>query len=336
MDAPRNRRELRRTGVRVPPCPKDDTEIRYIIDGRNRRIGRELWESSTQTLLDDGRYLIYRDSLNPAGEVDALGALRITYVYVTKPNVPDYFINHEPGKAGTYRILSDHLGSPRVVIRLSDGVVAERLDYTSFGQLTRTTYLSDIEYTPIPFGFAGGLHDEYTGLIRFGARDYDPEAGRWTAKDPILFNGGATNLFEYVAGEPVNRKDSTGYFIDPRAYARSRAKQLRGAGYFPDYTHEDAWLHCYVSCSVTMTVGSWYARFAGHYWEATRAGNPPLDREMDEHNNACGRRLGRGAISEENCVDMCLGELKYGDLILYKGYGNMIHRVIIKVLYQFR
>ena len=31
-----------------------------------------------------------------------------------------------------------------------------------------------------PFGFAGGLYDHQTGLIRFGARDYDSEAGRWT------------------------------------------------------------------------------------------------------------------------------------------------------------
>ena len=42
----------------------------------------------------------------------------------------------------------------------------------------------------IPFGFAGGLHDRDTNLVRFGARDYDPSIGRWTAKDPIDFAGG--------------------------------------------------------------------------------------------------------------------------------------------------
>ena len=31
-----------------------------------------------------------------------------------------------------------------------------------------------------PFGFAGGIYDLHTGLVRFGARDYYPEAGRWT------------------------------------------------------------------------------------------------------------------------------------------------------------
>jgi RHS repeat-associated protein len=35
-----------------------------------------------------------------------------------------------------------------------------------------------------PFGFAGGLYDPDTGLVRFGARDYDAAAGRWTANDP--------------------------------------------------------------------------------------------------------------------------------------------------------
>jgi RHS repeat-associated protein len=31
----------------------------------------------------------------------------------------------------------------------------------------------------------------------FGARDYEPEAGRWTARDPILFEGGQSNLYTY-------------------------------------------------------------------------------------------------------------------------------------------
>ena len=34
-----------------------------------------------------------------------------------------------------------------------------------------------------PFGFAGGLYDPDTGLVRFGARDYDAETGRWTSKE---------------------------------------------------------------------------------------------------------------------------------------------------------
>ncbi len=45
-------------------------------------------------------------------------------------------------------------------------------------------------------------------FVRFTARDYDPYIGRWLSKDPILFNGGDTNLFGYTWNDPVN-------FIDP-------------------------------------------------------------------------------------------------------------------------
>ena len=63
-----------------------------------------------------------------------------------------------------------------------------------------------------PFGFAGGLFDTDTGLVRFGARDYDARTGRWTSKDPIRFGGGDSNLFGYVLGDPVNFIDPTGEF----------------------------------------------------------------------------------------------------------------------------
>lgn len=61
-----------------------------------------------------------------------------------------------------------------------------------------------------PFGFAGGLYDQHTKLTRFGARDYDAETGRWTAKDPIRFRGGDTNLYAYVVSDPVNGFDPSG------------------------------------------------------------------------------------------------------------------------------
>jgi len=61
-----------------------------------------------------------------------------------------------------------------------------------------------------PFGFAGGIHDRDTGLVRHGARDYDPETGRWSAKDPIGFDGSDLNLYGYVFNDPVNATDTNG------------------------------------------------------------------------------------------------------------------------------
>ncbi|MGH8245024.1 MAG: RHS repeat-associated core domain-containing protein, partial [Gammaproteobacteria bacterium] len=103
----------------------------------------------------------------------------------------------------TYRILSDHLGSVRLVVNTATGAVAQRIDYDEFGNIT-----ADTNPGFQPFGFAGGLYDADTGLTRFGARDYDPVVGRWTTKDPNRFDGGDTNLYGHVIYDPVN-------FIDP-------------------------------------------------------------------------------------------------------------------------
>ena len=49
-----------------------------------------------------------------------------------------------------------------------------------------------------------------TKLVHFGFRDYDPYTGKWTAKDPIGFAGGDSNLYGYVLGDPVNLVDPRG------------------------------------------------------------------------------------------------------------------------------
>ncbi len=92
-----------------------------------------------------------------------------------------------------------------MVINLQTNEVAQKMSYSAFGEVKEDT---NPGFTP--FGFAGGLYDSDTGLTRFGARDYDAFTGRWTAKDPIRFNGGDTNLYRYVGNEPVNRIDSSG------------------------------------------------------------------------------------------------------------------------------
>jgi RHS repeat-associated protein len=74
-----------------------------------------------------------------------------------------------------------------------------------------TTYADQsLDDLDIPLGFAGGLYDKDTKLIRFGYRDYDPFTGRWTAKDPIDFNGGSSNLYAYAGNDPVNAIDPSG------------------------------------------------------------------------------------------------------------------------------
>lgn len=91
-----------------------------------------------------------------------------------------------------------------LILTLAIVQVVQRLDYDEFGRV-----LNDTNPGFQPFGFAGGLYDTDTGLVRFGARDYDAETGRWTAKDPISFAGG-NNLYAYVHNDPVTERDPQG------------------------------------------------------------------------------------------------------------------------------
>ena len=175
-----------------------DLVIDYVIDGQNRRIGKKVNGVLVQGFL-------YRDQLNPIAELDANNQVVARFVYADKSNVPSYMIKN----GRSYRIISDHLGSPRLVIDSQTGEVAQRMDYDVWGKVTNDTHPGFQ-----PFGFAGGIYDQHTLLVRFGARDYDVETGRWTAKDPIGFNGSDTNLYGYVMDDPINWVDNSGLCPD--------------------------------------------------------------------------------------------------------------------------
>ncbi|MBK7351996.1 MAG: RHS repeat-associated core domain-containing protein [Gemmatimonadetes bacterium] len=103
--------------------------------------------------------------------------------------------------------MTNHLGSVELVVNASTGQVVSWRDYDEWGRV-----VADSNPDFQPFGFAGGLHDGGTGLVRFGVRDYDAEVGRWMAKDPIGFGAGVANLYEFVSDDPVNRLDPSGMF----------------------------------------------------------------------------------------------------------------------------
>jgi len=173
--------------------------IEYVIDGQNRRVGKKV----------DGalvRGWLYSTQLRIVAEIDGSGTQISRFVYGSRANVPDYLIRDH----SIYRIFSDHLGSPRIVVDALSGNIAQEIDYDEFGRVLRDTNPGFQ-----PFGFAGGLYDSDTRLVRLGARDYDPHPGRWLHKDPLGFGSKRTNFYEYAASDPVNFVDFDGQRVYP-------------------------------------------------------------------------------------------------------------------------
>ncbi|NJL29178.1 MAG: RHS repeat-associated core domain-containing protein, partial [Thermoanaerobaculia bacterium] len=171
----------------------DGSEVDYLVDALGRRIGKKINGVLVQGLL-------YTNELKPIAELDGAGSIVSRFVYGTNSLVPDYLI-----KDGlTYRIVADYLGSPRLVINIATGEAVQRLDYDEFGRV-----LLDTNPGFQPFGFAGGLYDHRTKLLRFGSRDYAPEIGRWTAKEPLGF-AGTLNFYAYAWNDPINVFDPDG------------------------------------------------------------------------------------------------------------------------------
>jgi RHS repeat-associated protein len=168
--------------------------IDYGLDGEARRLTKRAAGSVVQAFL-------YRDRLTPIAEITQDGRLVSRFVFGQRSHSPDAILKD----GAAYRVLTDALGSPRLILNAKDGTVAQRIDYDPFGQV-----LLDTNPGFQPFGFAGGIYDRDTGLLHFGAREYDPHSGRWTTPDPAGFGSGDTNLYAYVFNDPVNLADPFG------------------------------------------------------------------------------------------------------------------------------
>jgi RHS repeat-associated protein len=112
-------------------------------------------------------------------------------------------------------VFTDHLYAPRVITRASDNQMVWRWDNADpFGVGQPDTnpagLATTFTYNP---RFPGQLYDNETGLHYNYHRTYSPSIGGYTQPDPIGLNGGQLSLYAYVGGDPVNRIDPKGLFL---------------------------------------------------------------------------------------------------------------------------
>ncbi len=176
-------------GVTLP----DGTQIGYLVDGFGRRVGKTV----NGVLV---KQWLWRGRLQPVAELDGAGNVTARFVYAANRNVPSLIVT----AGATYRLVKDGRGSVVGVVDVATGAAAEEISYDTWGRV-----LADSNPGFQAFGYGGGLSEPETGLVRFGARGYDGEIGRWTTKDPLGLDGGL-NTYVYVENDPVNRTDPNG------------------------------------------------------------------------------------------------------------------------------
>jgi RHS repeat-associated protein len=171
-------------------------------------FGRRIYKSSS---LATSIYSYDGDNL--VEEANAAGALAASYSQTQ--NIDDPLAALRSGATSYYE--ADGPGS---ITSLSSaaGSVANTYSYDAFGKLTASTgsVVNPVQYT-------GRETDLETGLYYYRARYYDSTTGRFLNEDPTSFQGGI-NFYPYVANDPVDRTDPTGFDSDSQFCRRLQEK----------------------------------------------------------------------------------------------------------------
>ncbi|GAA2644081.1 RHS repeat-associated core domain-containing protein [Streptomyces vastus] len=103
-------------------------------------------------------------------------------------------------------LLPDQQGTAMAAVAMTTLTLTRRKQLP-YGQLRSETG----ETIPGTRGYVGGTPDP-TGLIHLGAREYDPELGRFLSVDPVinLDNPGQMNAYSYAHNSPITNADPTG------------------------------------------------------------------------------------------------------------------------------
>lgn len=175
---------------------KAGSDINYKYDALGRRFQKTVGNETTSYFYYQDQLAVERDNSGSVTEYIYGGGKGLLFAAVKDNSVYYYHINE--------------LGS---VIGITDaeGDVVEHYEYDPYGNVT----FYDTNFQPATKSaignhilFAGRELDVETGFYYMRSRHYSPTLGRFIQRDPISFDGGTNNLYEYVSSNPVN-------FVDP-------------------------------------------------------------------------------------------------------------------------
>ena len=185
---------------------------RVLLAGR--LMGEYRWHGPLQLheyydVVQDTRYTFqYKGQRVPAGvHISGTGAafIRERFQRGTLEYSSPMFQPQGATDTMFLHIGADQVGSVRT-LSTDDGRMVKEISYDSFGNVLRDSF-PELSF---PLGFANGLVDEYTGFVRFGYCDYDPQTGRFTAQDSARDLRGDADLYDYCVDDPVSCVDPQG------------------------------------------------------------------------------------------------------------------------------
>ncbi|MEV4314996.1 RHS repeat-associated core domain-containing protein [Actinocrispum sp. NPDC049592] len=166
---------------------------------------------STSYVYDaSGARLIRRD---PGGTTLYLGNQELRVPAAGgNPTVTRYYahggrtVAMRQGRGALTWLASDHQSTARTAVNSST------LDVVQRRQLPFGGPRGGAPAFPGTRGFVGGVMDSSTGLTHLGAREYDPDTGRFISVDPVLNAGDPQQLngYTYSDNNPVTESDPSG------------------------------------------------------------------------------------------------------------------------------
>lgn len=133
-----------------------------------------------------------------------------------------------------------------IAVLNSNGSVAERLTYNSFGRVTFRN-ASFVARATSSYNwcktFTSQVYDVETGLMLYRNRYYYPGLGRFITCDPIGYEGDCVNFYRYVGNIPNNAQDPLGLDDCPGG-SWSYAGQSVTIGFVGAYVRSSLKLEC--------------------------------------------------------------------------------------------